>query len=322
MRLRLIPAGLLLAGLVCIGTGTAFALTDEQTGRTVSAQARQPDGSADAKARLRQANLPLSFLGGGVGQLTDGSAQLDAGAHELSDGLGQARDGGGQLAEGLGRLDDGLGRLGAGAGQVSGGVDEVVDRLIGFGGMQASATSRLAALANTLDAQPGPVARDAAAQLRTLVGTLDEEGLGPETLDRLEQLRAGARQLAFELTDPGAEFVAGMAQASGGAAQLRDGLALLDDGGRALTDGTGRLTEGVEPVGEMVSGIAADVKAASSALTSARSTAPTPVETATTGDRAWWPFALIGAGAAALTAAAARGVLASRTAAQPAPAEA
>lgn len=297
-----------------MGTGAVFAWTDHPE-PAVAAAADQPASSADgvdeARSNLQRAGLPLSVLGGGVGQLTEGSTQLDDGARQLSDGLRQARAGGEQLADGLGQLDGGVDMLGDGARQVSGGVDEVVDRLSGFGEMQGDVTARLTSVAATLGASPDPISRNAAAQLRGLVETLDTQGLGPDTLDQLGQLRDGAQQLAYELTDPNAQFVAGMTQAADGSRQLRDGLVLLDDGGRALTDGTGQLVDGVGPVADVVGGIADNVRSATEALprTAAGDSAATQATTAQAeaaavpADRLRWPFAMIAIGTLLLVAA-------------------
>lgn len=318
MRSRLIPLLLAVAGLLVVSTGSVFAWLDrpEATAATVAEQpSPSADGVDEARSNLQRAGLPLSVLDGGVGQLTEGSTQLDDGARQLSDGLRQARDGGEQLADGLGQLDGGVDMLGDGARQVSGGVDEVVNRLAAFGEMQGDVTARLAAVADTLGASADPVSQGAAGQLRGLVETLDTQGLGPETLGQLGQLRDGARQLAYELTDPNAQFVAGMAQAADGSRQLRDGLALLDDGGRALTDGTGQLVDGVGPVADVVGGIADNVRSATEALPRTApgdATDTQAAEVVATPDRQWWPFATIAGGTLLLVAATAVPLVAGR----------
>ena len=309
MRSRLLPLLVAVAGLLLVVAGAVSAWLDspEATVTTASGQpAPTAEGVDEARSNLQRAGLPLSVLDGGVGQLTDGSVQLDDGAHQLSDGLRQAREGGEQLAEGLGMLDGGVDLLGDGARQVSGGVDEVVGRLSGFGEMQGEVTDQLSSVAATLGASPDPVSQQAAGRLRELVGTLNTQGLGPDTLDQLGQLRDGARQLAYELTDPNAQFVAGMAQAADGSRQLRDGLVLLDDGGRALTDGTGQLVDGVGPVADVVGGIADNVRSATEALPRSAAAGATDVQAdaaVTTADRQWWPYAVLALGAILLVAA-------------------
>ncbi|NLV80197.1 MAG: hypothetical protein GXY65_12815 [Rhodococcus sp.] len=302
MRARLIPLLTAVSGLALVTTGATFAYLDEPVTEVVATQQdTDGDGVGDARSSLQQASLPLSVLGGGVGQLTDGSRQLDDGAQQLSDGLGQAREGGQQLADGLGQLDGGVALLGDGASQVSGGVDEVVTRLTGFGEMQGNVTGQLTSVAGTLALSPDPVSQQAAATIGGLVETLNTEGLGPDTLAQLELLRDGARQLAWELTDPEAQFVAGMSQAAEGSRQLLDGLVLLDDGGRALTDGTGQLVDGVGPVDNVVRTITENVRTATDALPQsggqdeqATQAADAPV------DRSAWPYALIALGAVVL----------------------
>jgi X-X-X-Leu-X-X-Gly heptad repeat protein len=303
MRSRPVLVVLLALGVVLLGTGAAFAYTDTPPVTVTEAEAQAPEGLSTARQNLNRASLPLTMLDGGVGQLTDGTRQLDDGARQLADGLGQAHEGGRQLADGLGQLQGGVTQLGDGAAQVSGGVDEVVGRLVGLAGLQTSATDGLVDVANTLRLSPDPASQAAAGRITELVATLDRDGLGPETLAQLELLRDGARQLAYELTEPNAEFVAGMATASDGSRQLRDGLALLDDGGRQLTDGTGQLVAGVDPVADVVGSVASNVREATGALPQAdsiRAGEPTLV----TGERQMWPFALLGLGAIVLVGAA------------------
>ncbi|MEE2058198.1 hypothetical protein [Rhodococcus artemisiae] len=300
MRARLLTMITAVSGLALVGAGSTFAYLDSpDTTVTVTEQEAGGADVDDARSTLQQASLPLSILDGGVGQLTDGSRQLDDGAQQLADGLGQARDGGQQLADGLDQLEGGVGLLGDGASQISGGVDEVVTRLTGFGEMQGSVTTQLTTVADTLDLSGDPVSRSASGKIRDLVDMLNTQGLGPDTMDQLAQLRGGAQQLAYELTDPNAEFVAGMAQATDGSRQLRDGLILLDDGGRQLTDGTGQLVAGVGPVSNVVQSISGNVRDATEALPrSGDAQAAEP--TVEAGDRQWWPFALIAVGAVLL----------------------
>ncbi|MEU1521189.1 hypothetical protein [Nocardia rhamnosiphila] len=305
MRSPVVTISVAAVGLILIATGSTFAYSGApETTATVgrpTGRSDDPHGGVGAARRtLQQAGLPLAMLDAGVGQLTDGSHQLDDGAHQLSDGLRQARDGGEQLATGLDQLDGGVALLGDGAAQISGGVDEIVDRLADFGGLQGGVTAQLATIADTLGGSPDPASRATAAQLRTLVETLNTQGLGPATLDRLAQLRDGARRLAYELTDPNAQFVAGMALAADGSRQLRDGLVLLDDGGHALTGGTGQLVDGVGPVAGVVAGISDTVRSATDALPRTSATQAEPA--VTKADRAWWPYAMIALGAAALVA--------------------
>lgn len=300
MRARLLTMITAVSGLALVGAGSTFAYLDSPDATvTVAEQEAGGAGADDARSTLQQASLPLSILDGGVGQLTDGSRQLDDGAQQLADGLGQARDGGQQLADGLDQLEGGVGLLGDGASQISGGVDEVVTRLTGFGEMQGSVTTQLTTVADTLDLSGDPVSSSASGKIRELVDMLNTQGLGPDTMDQLAQLRGGAQQLAYELTDPNAEFVAGMAQATDGSRQLRDGLILLDDGGRQLTDGTGQLVAGVGPVSNVVQSISGNVRDATEALPrSGDAQAAEP--TVEAGDRQWWPFALIAVGAVLL----------------------
>lgn len=293
------------SGLLLIGAGALFAYCDAPEGTVTAARspARAGDaggGVAAVRATLQQTTLPLALLDGGVGQLTDGGHRLDDGAHQLADGLRQARDGGQQLADGLGQLEDGVVLLGDGATQVSDGVEELVDRLSGLGEIQGEVTAQLRTVAETLAAAPDPASQHAGDRVRALVELSETQGLGRASLDQLAQLRDGARQLAYELTDPNAEFVAGTSQAANGSRQLRDGLVLLDDGGQELTDGTGQLLDGVAPVSGVVDGIAHNVRSATDAISSTTVVQEEP--TAAPGDRQWWPYTVVALGAAILAA--------------------
>ncbi|CAM2944775.1 hypothetical protein RHDE110596_08255 [Prescottella defluvii] len=262
----------LLAGVLVVSVGLLVGGfgTDSGEGTPAVAAADEAGAPDDPLARtrtsLQQAGMPLSFLSGGVDQLADGGRQLDDGANQLSDGLGQARAGADQLADGLAQLNGGVAQLGDGAGQVSGGVDEVVDRLGSLGGVQQDVTNSLRQVADSLALSPDPVTRGAATRVADLVGQLDTQGLGPDTLAQLQALKSGARQLSFELGDPSAQFVSGMGQVRDGALQLSEGLGLLDDGGRQLVDGTGQLVDGTGPITNIVGSLSTSVGNASEAL--------------------------------------------------------
>lgn len=243
------------------------------------------DPLASPRQNLQRAGLPISLLSGGLTQLTDGGNQLNDGAGQLSDGITLAHDGTIQLADGWVQYRDGIGQLGDGASQISGGVDLVVDQLTGLGEQQAGFTAQLEAAAAQVAAFPTPGSQEAAAQIRGVIDTLNTQGLGPQTLGQLSELKSGARQLSSELNDPSSQFLTATGQIGDATVQLRDGLGQLDDGGKQLRAGTQQLVTSVEPVPGIVSGIQTNVSEATAGLPSAKElSAPAATPTAVTVD--------------------------------------
>lgn len=277
---------LVAAGAFALGAGYDLSPDSQAPATTTdSAQAPQPstgDPLAASRKNLQEAGLPISFLSGGVSQLTDGGRQLNDGVIQLADGITQAHDGSVQLADGFGQYNDGVVQLGDGASLVSGGVDQIVDQLTGFGAQQSEFTAKLETAALQVAAFPTPGSQEAAAQIRGVIDTLNTQGLGPQTLDQLAELKGGARELAFQLDDPSSDFRSATAQLSDGTVQLRDGLAQLDDGGGQLRAGTDQLVTAVGPVSGIVSGIQTNVSEATAGLPSAKelNAADTTVEVA------------------------------------------
>lgn len=265
---------LVAAGAFALGAGydlspedTAPAIADTAAG---SPTASTGDPLATSRKSLQQAGLPISFLSGGVSQLTDGGKQLNDGVVVLADGITQAHDGTIQLADGFGQYRDGIGQLGDGASQISGGVDQLVDQLAGFGSQQGEFTAKLEATAQQIDSFPHPGSDAISGQIRSVIDTLNTQGFGPSTLDQLQTLKGGARQLSGELNDPSGQFLTATGQLGDATVQLRDGLGQLDDGGGQLRAGTDQLVTAVGPVSGIVSGIATDVQEATAGLPTAK----------------------------------------------------
>ncbi|RRQ28466.1 phage infection protein [Rhodococcus sp. Eu-32] len=278
---------LVAAGAFTLGAG--YDLDPAETVRVDTATETPAEASGDPLASPRQnlqrAGLPISLLSGGLTQLTDGGNQLNDGAGQLSDGITLAHDGTVQLADGWVQYRDGIGQLGDGASQISGGVDLVVDQLTGLGEQQAGFTAQLEAAAAQVAAFPTPGSQEAAAQIRGVIDTLNTQGLGPQTLGQLSELKSGARQLSSELNDPSSQFLTATGQIGDATVQLRDGLGQLDDGGKQLRAGTQQLVTSVEPVPDIVSGIQTNVSEATAGLPSAKElSAPAVTPTAMTVD--------------------------------------
>lgn len=265
---------LVAAGSFALGAGVDLTADTQPT--TVASTAEAPtetptgDPLATSRKNLQEAGLPVSFLSAGVSQLTDGGNQLNDGVVQLTDGITQAHDGTVQLADGFVEYRAGIGQLGDGASQISGGVDEVVDTLAGFGAQQAQFTASLEAAAQQVDAFPHPGSDGISGQIRGVIDTLNTQGFGPGTLDELQTLKAGARQLSGELNDPSSQFLSATSQIGDATVQLRDGLGQLDDGGGQLRAGTDQLVTAVEPVSGIVSGIQTNVQEATAGLPTAK----------------------------------------------------
>ncbi|OZF49765.1 phage infection protein [Rhodococcus sp. 14-2470-1a] len=265
---------LVAAGSFALGAGVDLTADTQPTtaASTAEAPTETPTGDplATSRKNLQEAGLPVSFLSAGVSQLTDGGNQLNDGVVQLTDGITQAHDGTVQLADGFVEYRAGIGQLGDGASQISGGVDEVVDTLAGFGAQQAQFTASLEAAAQQVDAFPHPGSDGISGQIRGVIDTLNTQGFGPDTLDQLQTLKAGARQLSGELNDPSSQFLSATSQIGDATVQLRDGLGQLDDGGGQLRAGTDQLVTAVEPVSGIVSGIQTNVQEATAGLPTAK----------------------------------------------------
>ncbi|WP_338887687.1 phage infection protein [Rhodococcus sovatensis] len=263
---------LVAAGAFALGAGYDLSPATETSTPPATATQNTAAGDplAESRSSLQQAGLPLSFLAGGITQLTDGGNQLNDGVVQLSDGITQAHDGTIQLADGFGQYRAGIGQLGDGASQISGGVDQLVDRLSAFGAQQAEFTAALDAAASQVDAFPHPGSDAISGQIRGVIDTLNTQGFGPSTLADLQTLKSGAQQLSGELNDPSSQFLTATGQLGDATVQLRDGLGQLDDGGGQLRAGTDQLITAVEPVTGIVDGISTNVQDATTGLPTAK----------------------------------------------------
>ncbi|MGU3437433.1 phage infection protein [Actinomycetes bacterium M1A6_2h] len=311
----LIVLPLLVAGIYALVSGNAVSASSSTGSSETSTPAADGEtttpASADPLAKTRtaltSASLPLTLLSSGLTQLTDAAPQLTGGVTQLSDGLGQARTGSVQLADGAGQLDAGFGQLrggitqlGDGAQQISGGVDQVTTPLLAIGDKQAQVTAAIADVATKIEGVNNPITTDAANQLRGLIDTLNTQGVGPSTVDQLNQLRDGAKLLAFQLADSSSDFNVGVSQLADGAsqlstgnAQLRDGIVQLDDGGKQLKAGTDQIGTAVTPINGVITSLQTNVKTATDSLPAASATS---AATTTTGDGTTQTTVVVGSG--------------------------
>lgn len=230
-------ADTLLVGFNTIGDGMAQAANGADTlnkgiGTATDGAQQLADGTEQARSA--------------AGQLNNGAQQLNSGAQQLRDGAGQASQAADQLANGLDQLVSGTDDLGAGAGAVSGGVDQIV----GLTGQATATQEHLAGALVNISTQlrgsgVGP-AIQLAGQVDQLVGQIRTQGLGPDSdlVNKLSRLKEGAAEIHRQLTDPQAEYRAGMNRAADGAHQLATGLNTLSDGSTQLAVGINRLADG------------------------------------------------------------------------------
>ncbi|WP_417288551.1 YhgE/Pip family protein [Corynebacterium variabile] len=190
----------------------------------------------------------MSQAADGAGQLADGTGQLVDQLPQLTDGMDQLKDGSSTLAAGAGELNtqvqqlsqlvDGTQRLGDGAGELSAGVSQLTGQLGQVTTVQGDSASKLRGYAEQLRSLNLPGTAGIISQMEGTASSLETEGLGPQssTASDLQRLDDGASQLAYQLSDPSAEYRAGVDRLP----QLIDGVGRLDDGAKQLDDGLGQ----------------------------------------------------------------------------------
>lgn len=211
------------------------------------------DGAGQLADGLDELSGRLPTLTDGVGQLKDGSAALSDGLQELDSQVGKLNE----LVEAGPRLDDGITQLGDGAVELRDGVHQLTDQLGQVTTVQGNSADNLRSIADQLQAMDLPGTADVVTQIRSAATTLDTQGLGPQSQNGqdLTRLSEGATELAYQLSDPSAEFRGGIDQltsSSGQLTQLIDGVGQLNDGGQQLDDGLGQLQDQLP---ELVDGV-------------------------------------------------------------------
>ncbi|WP_040701658.1 YhgE/Pip domain-containing protein [Nocardia vinacea] len=201
-------------------------------------------------AGLSDASQGVSQAASGSNQLADGSAQLATGldqafvgATTLVDGTGQLRAGTAQLATGATQLVGGTDQLGSGAVQIQDGVDQIVTPVLAVLDPLDQLTTELAPVLDQLANSSDPSLTAAATQLRALINQVRRADPSSITA-QLAQLHNGTRELARQLTDPHADYRAGVLALANGATQLRDGSTAIDHGMNELATGIRQLSVG------------------------------------------------------------------------------
>ncbi|MGW6375699.1 YhgE/Pip family protein [Rhodococcus sp. NPDC055112] len=187
-------------------------------------------GLGDVGKGLEEAASGARQLSAGTGEALSGTTQLADGSVELSAGLSEAHAGSGELASGASELAAGSDEAAAGAAELKNGLGQLVTGTdeLGAGAKQIS---------EVIDTVVGP-----------LVDTMVAAGLptgNEDVAGQLKQLQEGARELAFQLSNPAAEYRGGLQSAATGAGELSGGLGQLADGAHQLSAGAGELNSGL-----------------------------------------------------------------------------
>lgn len=248
----------LLVGLSTVGHGIDQAA--DGAGQLAAGATTAHDGATTLAGGTRRAVDGAGRLADGAATLNDGMGQAQAGTNRLRDGierldsgLSTAQDGSHRLAAGLSRLQQATQALASGAGQVADGVDKVSDVAGQLDRIRGQLEGPLVSTSAALRAagQPGTIAlaNQIDATLNQLRATTGTQATGAQ----LEQLRAGARTIATELSDPAAQYVQGIDAAATGSQQLSAGIDELKNGSgqlvvgaRTLADAASRLVGGTQ----------------------------------------------------------------------------
>ncbi|MGW2661576.1 YhgE/Pip family protein [Nocardia tengchongensis] len=200
-------------------------------------------GIGDASKGATQLAQGTAQLADGSGQLSTGLDQAAAGASQLVAGTGELHTGTVQLADGTSQLVTGTDQLGAGAVQIRDGVDQVVTPLLDALEPAGKFATDLTPLLDQLSKNADPDLADAITQLKGLI-TQVRPGDPDSIVGQLTQLRDGTKELARQLTDPKADYRAGVLALATGATQLRDGAGQLGAGATELSTGLRQLADG------------------------------------------------------------------------------
>ncbi len=257
-RLGSILAALLL--LIPVILGTIYATTThldlpqawsaddgEVTGAPTPAVSN-PQELIDARRAAGEAGAQAGFLVSGTEELTAGTQELVDAAIPLQGGVGAAADGARQLHDGLVQLQAGTGQIGNGATEIADGVATAVEQVSGLMIVQQQIKAAMDQADKDLADSSLSEAEEIRGQLNNLRGQLEQMGLDVAMTDKLNELRAGTRDLANQLAVPGYGYHDGIYTATNGASELAAGLTELENGVgeavagfTALDEGAGRI---------------------------------------------------------------------------------
>ncbi|MDY2978712.1 MAG: YhgE/Pip family protein [Lawsonella sp.] len=158
----------------------------------------------------------------GLNGLRDGLIEARNGSQQLDDGAAQLQDGAHQLADGSDQLLAGTNELGAGMKQISGGVDQLVDMLVPLLTQVGQLAPTLNGIGDVLVQSGIPDIVAQGKKVQEIAATLNAKD--PNALvNQLKTLKAGAREVSYNLNDPNAPYRSGMLQLNAGAHELANG---------------------------------------------------------------------------------------------------
>ena len=234
-----------------------FGTIDQGLHKAGDGAAKLKEGSGKARDASGKLADGSKQLGDNLKTAKDGAAELDQGAQRLATNLGTADDAASQLADGLTKLTDATDKLGAGAGQISNGVNQVVGPAQTLAQTQQQLLTLLINLSGQVRGLNLPQTNQFADQIDATITTIQTNGIpatpnpdGTDPLSQLTKLANGASELHRQLTDPNADYRAGINKAADGAGQLSEGLHKLADGSQRLVLGTKKLADGTSKLAE------------------------------------------------------------------------
>lgn len=178
----------------------------------------------------------------GLNGLRDGLIEARNGSQQLDDGAAQIQDGAHQLADGSDQLLAGTNELGAGMKQISGGVDQLVDMLVPLLTQVGQLAPTLNGIGDVLVQSGIPDIVAQGKKVQEIAATLNVKDSNA-LVNQLKTLKAGAREVSYNLNDPNAPYRSGMLQLNAGAHELANGTNELKAGTNELYAG---LAQGVE----------------------------------------------------------------------------
>ena len=178
----------------------------------------------------------------GLNGLRDGLIEARNSSQQLDDGAAQIQDGAHQLADGSDQLLAGTNELGAGMKQISGGVDQLVDMLVPLLTQVGQLAPTLNGIGDVLVQSGIPDIVAQGKKVQEIAATLNAKDSNA-LVNQLKTLKAGAREVSYNLNDPNAPYRSGMLQLNAGAHELANGTNELKAGTNELYAG---LAQGVE----------------------------------------------------------------------------
>lgn len=178
----------------------------------------------------------------GLNGLRDGLIEARNGSQQLDDGAAQIQDGAHQLADGSDQLLAGTNELGAGMKQISGGVDQLADMLVPLLTQVGQLAPTLNGIGDVLVQSGIPDIVAQGKKVQEIAATLNVKDSNA-LVNQLKTLKAGAREVSYNLNDPNAPYRSGMLQLNAGAHELANGTNELKAGTNELYAG---LAQGVE----------------------------------------------------------------------------